>query len=133
MSAYLCTPETIAIIADYGVRYVAGIDSRIKTAMVLLKENVRSVAYRYDLTDNGVYSDFSNLTPKQYKDELIRQLNDLALNAYNQTDNHAAVFAACRRLDYQSCERPDYTKSKACSLIAQIAFQSARQIVKPWA
>jgi hypothetical protein len=130
MSAYLVEPETIAMLADYARRHLEGIDDAQQAARILLRENVLSVAYRYKQPPDTVYRDFTGKSERQYKAELTRWVDDLTgrLNDPNDIDP-APIFAACRQLDYQSCEEPDYYESRACNLIAQIAFCAARHML----
>ena len=130
MSAYLVKPDVIALIADYARRHLSGVHDAHQAALTLLSENVLSVAYRYSQTPASVYRDFTGMSQVRYKAELARLVTELTgrLNDPNDIDP-APVFAACRQLDYQSCERPNYHKSAACSLIAQCAFSAARKLI----
>lgn len=102
MSAYVCSDKHIATLV-IGVSQMPYSPVKIETAQaaanLLKRENIRSVNYRY------------NQSNRVYPVDLTEGHNNVSLRALIQ-------LAKC--LDYQSCERPDYVKSRANHLLMRI-------------
>lgn len=100
MSAFICTRPHVAAVAKYASAAGLVIDGA-DTATTLLRENIRSVNYRYD--EHGRTRKFTaaeiDRAPVLSADALLKQVH-------------------CLR--YQSCERPDFNSSRACKLLQSI-------------
>lgn len=108
MSAFVVSEATVsAIVGWYGVNRVReGLPQLTLNEMqelgdVLMKENYRSVNYRY--------SEESRALPFEMKSIFFRK--PIA---------EIAVFASIHCLNYQSCETPDWEQTDACKLLRHI-------------
>ena len=101
MSAYICSPVHINTIVTWAVNQrVIAQELAQSTAERLYSENVRSVNYRYGERTKRtgfVYCpvNIDNITPMQ-------------------------IIKLCHCLDYQSCEHPQWLRSKAKQILVGI-------------
>ena len=100
-------PEFLELVAAGAVESVS--PTPLEMGRVLLRENQRSVQYRYN------------------DDDLGNAALGYQFNRVDKTDPVVAlVQVSCLR--YQSCERPDWDASIACDLLRQIEQQLLRQL-----
>lgn len=118
MSAYICNPEHIGLLAAVATE-VVGIDRHpSELAEEFARENIASVAYRYPSdTGNG-----DRPGPCLTDDQIVRAS---ALYAEYFADNipylsAKDVLSMVRCLIYQSCEHPGWESSVARSIVTEI-------------
>ena len=121
MSAFICEPDAIGNLAAF----VAGADPSATAetrAELWARENVRSVAYRYDMDPDAAVRDF---LCDRFEDveSYVRAAVAQTLLPDAWTAEQAADFA--RSLDYQSCEHPEWQGSEA-----QLLLQQARAVAE---
>ena len=128
MSAFICNDYHISVLATFCVEnapfyilfrgkneclvpsFTEGFEARataIEIGRILAKENRRSVNFRYD---------------EKYSTKFVYRTVDMSL--YSPND----IIAAAQCLDYQSCERPDYYRSKAKAIINEIILAAAMKL-----
>lgn len=123
MSAYVCEPETFAILAayaamqrgPYGYRTIdhAGFRANFKR---LYEQNIRSVEARYG---NG--SDMARGYSVS-EDDLARW------ERIPSTTRPEAVLGAARGYDYQACETRDYRSTEAYSIVRRAVAIASEEI-----
>ena len=104
MSAFVVSSDTIDAIVEFAIssRLITREEADATGAM-LLRENVRSVNFRYSTRDKVPSYTFREgfLPPSRVQ-----------------------VLKACHCLDYQSCEHDGYRKSKAYRFIRDVAYDA---------
>ena len=120
MSAYICNPEHIGVLAAYAMRGSITKERIFEVqelAKLLMSENIRSVAYRYPNDEDGCRG------YEGMKDKLLIRaaVDDAARFLQNGTWLPALhIIKLCDALEYQSCETPDYEHSFAYRQLMKI-------------
>ena len=118
MSAYICNPEHFAALAVYAVKRQAVIPDYVTDAAFiageLAIENIRSVAYRYPNNKSG-----ARPGPCMMDGEIIGAAHQFAQQYSEHCPQLSEVdlLAMLSCFDYQACETPDYSESKAAKQI----------------
>jgi hypothetical protein len=110
MSAFVVSKQDIDILVAAQAARIQCEDKATLTELgrMLWRENVKSVAYRYDM-------------PARHASEYAGYLKDIAAYQYEPQEwNRRAVADAVSCYDYQSCEHPGWEMSKAKRLIEAI-------------
>lgn len=123
MSAFIVSPEHVSALVTYaianrvsyyGFKAKASIQITETNASVvgaeLLAENVKSVSYRY-----------SGRIDREEK----RAAKNYVFNAHPGDFDHSDIIAACRCLDYQSCEHAGWARSQAREILNCIVTHAA--------
>lgn len=116
MSAFVCTDKHIAtlVIGINLLRYRPLPQETLQEhANLLMRENIRSVNYRYN--------ERTKFAPVKFE-------VDPAVVAAMYTAADLNQLARC--LDYQSCERPDWERSKAYALLNEMRVIALEQMVE---
>lgn len=119
MSAFVCMPEHIGLLAAVAVGPARAIDrTPAKVAALLARENIASVAYRYpDDTGNG------DRPGPRLTDEQIVEAAELYAEHFsdNPPDMPASsILNMARCLEYQSCEHPGWETSAARAVLSRV-------------
>jgi hypothetical protein len=113
MSAYVVDKETIDTLIAGALRArLFGEEEANEKGQMLWRENVASVAFRYQLATRNAQ-------------ELAEYLGDVEAYTYAPCDPEGpAIVDAIECLDYQSCEHEEWDASAACALLRnlRIAF-----------
>lgn len=123
MSAFLCSPKHIALIATWAADRGL-VKDRSSTARLLAEENIRSVAYRYP---NVAVEWWLSMTEEAYLAECMR--TRVEGYAPDRVNNLA------KSLDYQSCEHPGWETSEAKRIVDLVIRDTAghpRGMYAPW-
>ena len=104
MSAWIASDKHIASIVVAVVRE----EERQKWADEIKKQNIRSVNYRYNEHTKITSCDLSEAITIPPKD----------------------VVKLTMSLDYQSCERPDWKKTKAYAMLREIVFSASHELAE---
>ena len=99
MSAFICSDKHIASV----VCAIYPEEQRQAVADEIKKQNIRSVNYRYNERTKVTPCDLTQAVPLRPVD----------------------VCSLAHSLEYQCCERPDWTKSKAYQFLLKIVFSAA--------
>ena len=153
MSAHLCDAEDIAQCAAIikaqltyhpDVRDAAASD----IAVVLAGENIASVAYRYGPEGQALYDEmlaplvgnadhvptidkFSELPGPIGYESAAAYLADCRWKTPKAHPANAVTgFQTLRSLEYQSCEHPQWHKSKACEWVHEAMLRLAREMAE---
>lgn len=104
----------------YGNPARALADNPTEAGRVLLLENAESMAYRYNMKDLDNTAD-GGTRPIEYLG-YVEQANGYEYDAEKPRRHYTAaeLLVALHSLEYQSCERPDFTDSAAHGLIRSI-------------
>ena len=139
MSAFLCKPWEFVALARYAKRPANGFNDynlftrkRIEgysdslgvldIALILAKENLRSVSYRYpDQRFGGFVKDAKELL------DMGLEIKELA-NKNEPPMAHEDAFMLAGTVDYQSCETPDWIQSDACWILKSIQNDAGREM-----
>ena len=129
MSAYLCDPKDFALLAAYALKPSAprhfynisaseSIDIKNTTdfAMILLKENIKSLEYRYPK-----YGPAGGMLSGSLKD-FFSEVWDATKARYDYNDL-VKVKEILYCFDYQACEHSDYYESDAYHLVRGLKDQ----------
>lgn len=129
MSAYIVDPKVIARLAVYRCTDRYNVPQYDKAAAhtfadILIKENIKSIAYRYpDTEGKEIESFFANATEESYRAAVREHLD----SAHVQMPTMKQVAKDAPEYDYQACEHPDYEKSLAHETIQWINARFVRQ------
>lgn len=126
MSAFLCTPKHIALIATWAADRGLVVD-RAATARLLAEENIRSVAYRYPHRAENLVEQWLDMP----EDEFFTKCMETRVEGYAP----AQVNNLAESLDYQSCEHPGWKTSKAKRIVDLVIRDTAghpRGMYAPW-
>lgn len=116
MSAYIVQPDTLAKLSAWAYENY-GIDP-LPLGETLLRENIRSVCYRYNIP-------YEDLAVQQFTGlENIAHYLGWLRHDLEETDgkvvNKAMALELINEIDYQSCECPDYEQSQAYRLLTTL-------------
>ncbi len=140
MSAYICNPEHFGILAAYAVEQEAAINqwqhylkdteaSRLATAQAIAKglarENIRSVAHRYQNSSDG---DRPGPCLKDAEIEEAAAIYAAHFLVKRQRLTPVQVFVLVQGLDYQCCETDDWPLTLAARQLDWIRNAAARQL-----
>jgi hypothetical protein len=123
MSAYLCNPTHMAALAVN--LYPQDNTKAAKAARLLIKENIKSVMYRYDdlATPQKACREFLSLTPREYLDRTVALIQDPTFHANALLIPSRRVLGLIHCLDYQSCEHAEWKTSTALALLKRLTAQ----------
>jgi hypothetical protein len=129
MSAYLCTPEDFALLAAYALkpgapRYFINLDKRRRIdidsaedlAVILAKENIKSLEHRYPKQGPAGGMLCGSL------EEFLAEVKFAANARYDYTQL-VYIKNQLFSYNYQACEHPDYPESDAYHLVRCIKEQ----------
>ncbi|PWQ97684.1 hypothetical protein [Leucothrix pacifica] len=111
MSAYVLPDEHISYLVSAAIQYQIIQDTPLeinRIGEVLLKENHKSVAYRY----------------REKFDEEERY----SFTFYRLETQWPQVLSACKCWNYQACEHPDFKQSEAYELYLRLVFSTISNI-----
>lgn len=114
MSAWWCGPAHVDAILSYWVVHIAkepGAENIDAKAVMLLRENMRSLAHRYP-------ADWWEMIPDEDHIGDHKWTRDNAFLRRKRV--HADTVALCKCLDYQSCEHPEWGGSEAKRFLDEI-------------
>jgi hypothetical protein len=123
MSAYVCNPTHVALLAVRTAAWTKTWGNAKTVATILAKENLRSVEARYtDITEAA--QDFLGMSNAEY----IRQCEELAAdpNIEFHTLPMHRIFGMANCLEYQSCEAEDYRSTEAAAIVNFLMLKAAR-------
>lgn len=122
MSAYLCSPEHIAVLAAR--LFPNDPEKAVRTAKILAKENVKSIMYRYDdcTTPDKACQAFLRMTYETYIAQTTALTQDETLQANALAFTTPRVLGMIHCLNYQSCEHAEWKTSRKLldKLVAQL-------------
>jgi hypothetical protein len=137
MSAYIVSPKTIAKIAvlhsvftEYQWPKHDDIQNTIKTAGMLLRANIKSIATRYsDTKGKEIESFYTDLTAAGYKKEMIDAIDQYASTIYRKQDSLMRdISTAVSEYIYQSCEYKGFYKSAAYIAALETSHNAASKL-----
>lgn len=114
MSAFVCNVKTIAVLADRIVRRFASETGTVDElsapdfAENMIRLNLKSVGYRYDLTSAKACKEFTSKNMKAYLAE-VRELADQD-DLMVEYVGRGRLWGAAECFLYQSCEHRDADK-----------------------
>lgn len=124
MSAFLCTPEHIAVIANCAAsRGIADTLTAQEIAEGFARSNLASVAHRYEESPDQTAASFMGCTSAE---EYVRLC--IAETFGGETAAPLSVFKLAACLEYQSCEHPEWEKSDAAQWIAELQAAVCKQL-----
>ena len=135
MSAYLCDPAHLAVLA---VRLFPNDPTKAeRAARILLKENVRSVHYRYAhhadcTTPEKTCHAFLTLTYNEYVDRTVSLTQDPQLHAQALALHPGRIVGLAQCLDYQSCEHEEWRTSAAKRLLEKLITRQGDVVSDGW-
>lgn len=107
MSAYVVDPESIQALVQYAEQHSLlpeGLN-RATTARAIGRANLESVEYRYpDTREAGAAQHFWTTSNQKYLQQVAEPFTGEAIS-------HVQAARLCGEIDYQSCERPDWSQS----------------------
>lgn len=101
MSAFLCDPKQVAVVAKALVTFEGGRGDPVEIAKQLGLLNVQSVAYRYKRTDEETTQDFASLALDVY----LKECGDEVANVPQYTPER--LLGLIGSFLYQSCEKDE--------------------------
>jgi hypothetical protein len=141
MSAFICNPEHIGLLAAYAVKYqgthhdsaviypwrtAKGFDEdAANVARNLMKANIAGVAHRYPNDRDG------QRPGPQFYDNELEQLAELWARHYHRNApsvESVGILKMCQCFDYQACELPDYNSTEAAQQIDWIKGKAIRAL-----
>lgn len=134
MSAYVCDPSHIGLLAAYAAandcslqqwRDANPVITAQTVARELMAENIRSVAFRYPNDKDG------ERPGRQLKDATLVELAQhyaayYLKNTFDVTS--VAILSLVSCLDYQSCETDDWRETTACRQLERIQTKAIRHL-----
>lgn len=119
MSAYICTPEHIGLLAAIAAEATPGVrGTAANIARRLARENILSVAYRYPYDKGNGDRPGPCLTDAQIIKASMLYAEHYMGNLPGLPASSIVNMARC--LDYQSCERPGWEGSIARKIVDTI-------------
>jgi hypothetical protein len=126
MSAFLCSPKHIALIATWAADRGL-VKDRSATARLLAEENIRSVAHRYPHRAENLVEQWLDMTEEAYLTACMRT----RVEGYAP----AQVNNLAKSLDYQSCEHPGWEASEAKRIVDRVIADTSgypQALYAPW-
>ena len=126
MSAFLCTPKHIALIATWAADRGL-VKDRATAARLLAEENVCSIAYRYPHRAENLVEQWLDMP----EEEFFTKCMETRVEGYAPAQVHSLAGS----LEYQSCEHPDWETSEAKRIVDLVIRDTAghpRGMYAPW-
>jgi len=114
MSAFLCNPAHIGILSAFVATEANG-ESASRIARTLAKENLRSVEFRYPDTAGRAAEEFLGMTNQEYIAACAELAENPGVEIKKIPPQRLWGMAQCS--DYQSCEHPEYKRSRAAYIL----------------
>ena len=115
MSAFLCTPKHIAVIASWAADRGMVAD-RAAAAHELASENLNSVRYRYEHREENLVEHFTGMDEEQFF---------ATCTEHRPGYPPAQISVLADSLGYQSCEHPGWEGSEAQRIINLVLVDTA--------
>ncbi len=134
MSAYVCNPEHIGVLAAFATTTKSPIRAWVKDGLIqtaksvakgLARENIRSVAHRYPNDKDG-----NRPGPCLLDAEIVEAAAIYAAHfvVYPQGLSPVQVLKLVSGLEYQSCETDDWKYTDACLQLTWIRDAAIRRL-----
>lgn len=124
MSAYVCNPTHIALLAIKTAAWTKTWGDAKKVASILAKENLRSVEARYNDVPEAA-QDFLGIGNQEYIDECVKLTSDPNIEFHPLT--FPRIFGMARCTGYQSCETDDYETTEAAAILRYLQLSAAHK------
>lgn len=128
MSAYLVSPAIIGILAAAIAERTTDHGDAENVARILVNENLRSVGYRYEMTNARAARAFLGMSVTQYRQACVASALDSSI-----TGGHSALDLReqADRYTYQACECDDWPTTQAARAIDALrASLTAQEIAE---
>ena len=114
MSAYICNPEHLGLLAALSATHDGTPDQACDRAELFARENIASVAFRYPADASG-----KRPGPCLHDDDIVEVSRLWAehYSAHPPAVHPSFVAGYCKCLDYQSCEHDEWESSEAKRLL----------------
>lgn len=123
MSAYVCNPTHIALLAVRTASWSTRWGDAKSVATILAKENLRSVEARYNDVAEAA-QDFLSMSNDEYIAECVALTQDPNVEFHTLPPHRIFGMAACTI--YQSCEAGDFYTTDAFDILNMLQLKAAR-------
>ena len=107
MSAFLCSPKHIAVVATWAAESGL-VEDREAAARQFAEANIKSVSYRYSEEEACATQEWLSMELDDYLEDCAKPVTGYAV---------AQIHSLASSLDYQSCEHPEWETSEAKRII----------------